>query len=188
MKHTADPPELRDASDATGSAEQSKPKRRRLFFAWLCVALWAGVIWQLGTDDFSFAETGRSLWWPVVEWLIGDVDAATRWRLHVAIRKSAHFIEYGILALLTFRAALLSVTRTSVSRNRLATAGWSSLFVVLALASADEARQAFSPVRTGSPYDVLIDLAGGLIAVVGLVIISRRMRSAGQEAAEPSPL
>lgn len=176
-------PSTERAGDA---GKQSKP-RRRLIFAWLFVALWAGVIWQLGSDDFSFSETGRSMWWPVVEWLIGDIDAATRWRFHVAIRKSAHFIEYGILALLTFRAALLSANRHSVNRNRLATAGWSALFIVLALASADEARQAFSPVRTGSPYDVLIDLAGGSIAVIGLVVISRRMRSAG-EAAEPTAL
>ncbi len=175
------------STESAGDAGK-KPGRRRLVFAWLCVALWAGVIWQLGGDGFSFAETGRSMWWPMVEWLIGDIDAATRWRMHVAIRKSAHFVEYGILALLTFRAALLSVNRNSVNRNRLATAGWSALFIVLALASADEARQAFSTVRSGSPYDVLIDLAGGFIAVAGLVIISRRMRSAEQAAAEPTGL
>ena len=171
------------SSTKSSTTQGSGPRRRRLIFAWLCVVFWAGVIWQLGSDDFSFAQTGRSMWWPMIEWLIGDVDASTRYRVHVAIRKSAHFVEYGILALLTFRAALLSV-----NRNRLATAGWSALFIVLALASADEARQAFSPVRTGSPYDVLIDLAGGCIAVAGVIVISRRMRRAEPATAEPSAL
>ncbi|MFK7898840.1 MAG: VanZ family protein [Myxococcota bacterium] len=167
----------------TASAAQVKTarKRRRLILAWLFVLLWAGVIWQLGTDNFSLAETRESFWWPIVEWMIGDIDAVTRWKAHVWIRKSAHFIEYGILALLTFRAALLSV-----NKNRLATAGWTALFIVLALASADEARQAFSPVRTGSPYDVLIDLSGGVIVVLGLIFISRRMRSEGNTAAAES--
>jgi VanZ family protein len=164
-----------------------------LVIAWLCVVVWAGVIWQLGSDHFSFSETGRSIWWPMVEWLIGDIDAVTRWRIHVWIRKSAHFVEYAILALLAFRAALLSVNHNqnygrSVKHSRLATAGWSALFIVLALASADEARQAFSPVRTGSPYDVLIDLSGGLIAVLGLILISRRMRRSGPTAPEPTAL
>ena len=43
-------------------------------------------------------------------------------------------------------------------------------------ASADEARQAFSDVRTGSPYDVLIDVAGGVVMVLGLLVISKRLR------------
>ena len=48
------------------------------------------------------------------------------------------------------------------------------------LASADEARQALSDARTGSPWDVLIDLTGGVIAVTGVLVISRRMRGAPQ--------
>jgi VanZ family protein len=60
-------------------------------------------------------------------------------------------------------------------RSRFATAGWVALFIVTSLATADEARQAFSPVRTGSPYDILIDVTGGLLAVLGLFLISRRI-------------
>jgi len=67
-------------------------------------------------------------------------------------------------------------TRSAARHTRLATAGWVALFIVTALATADEARQSFSAVRTGSPYDILIDVAGGLLAVLGLIVISRRMR------------
>jgi VanZ family protein len=138
--------------------------------AWTWVVCWATVIWILGGDGFSLAETSRTIS-PWLEFLIGDLDPATRFKIFLAIRKSAHFFEYAILAILTFRAALLAAPR-----NQLATAGWVALFLVATLATADEARQAFSSARSGSPYDVAIDVAGGLIAIVGLILITRRMR------------
>jgi VanZ family protein len=141
-----------------------------MILAWLWVVCWGGMIWVFGGDAFSFSDTNDAIM-PWLDWLTGNLDWRTRYQIFVAIRKSAHLIEYAILALLTFRAALLAARRT-----RLATAGWVALFIVTSLATADEARQAFSPVRTGSPYDILIDVSGGLIAVLGILIISRRMR------------
>jgi len=76
---------------------------------------------------------------------------------------------------LTFRAALAPAPRT-----QLVSSGWTALFIVTSLATADEARQVFSAVRTGSPYDILIDVAGGLLAVLVLLAISRRMHPPGQ--------
>ena len=128
------------------------------------------MIWILGGDGFSLAATSRTIS-PWLEFLIGDLDPATRLKIFLAIRKSAHFFEYAILAILTFRAALLAAPR-----NQLATAGWVALFLVAILATADEARQAFSSARSGSPYDVVIDVTGGLIAIIGLIVITRRMR------------
>ena len=146
-------------------------RRRRIVVAWLLVFVWAGVIWTLGGDDFSMAETSQTLL-PWLEWLLGDLEPRRIYRIYAAIRKSAHVVEYGILAMLTFRAALLAV-----NRNRIATACWAAIFIVAALATADEIRQAFSPVRGGSPYDVLIDIAGGLVALAGTIWISRRFRA-----------
>lgn len=148
---------------------QNRASRRRLL-AWLWVLCWGALIWMLGGDEFSFADTNDQIF-PWLDWLTGDLDYRTRYQILVAIRKSAHFVEYAILALLTFRAALLAA-----SRHRFSTAGWVALFIVTLLATADEARQAFSDVRTGSPYDVLIDVAGGILAVIALLMVSRRMR------------
>ena len=148
-------------------------RRRRIVLAWTWVVLWAGVIWVLGGDGFSDSATRPEL----LEWLrrlFGEFDPQTRRRMLLALRKSAHFVEYAILAVLTFRAALISA-----GRNQLASAAWVALFLVATLATADEARQAFSPVRTGSPYDVLIDIAGGAVAVAGLHLVTRRMRASG---------
>jgi hypothetical protein len=163
-------------NDGIENAESPAPTRptRRTLLAWFLVVCWAGMIWTLGGDSFSFSETSDTIM-PWLDWLTGDLDWRTRYRILVAIRKFAHFIEYAILALLTFRAALLSAAR----HTQLATAGWVALFIVASLATADEARQAFSPVRTGSPYDILIDMAGGLLAVLGVLVISRRMRPPG---------
>lgn len=159
-----DPPPDEQESEKTG-------RRRRIVLAWSFVAAWAGVIWSLGGDDWSLQQTSRTLS-PLMEFLFGDLDGPTKWRIYLAVRKSAHFVEYAILALLTFRAALISAPK-----NRVATAAWIALFLVALVATADEARQAFSSTRTGSPNDVLIDLTGGAVAVAALLLISRRLRA-----------
>ena len=164
----------------SGTPSQLKRRKRRIGFAWALVAIWAAVIWTLGGDDFSLTETSLMIS-PWIEWILGDIDGRTKWKIFLAIRKSAHFVEYAILALLTFRAALISAPR-----NKLATAGWIALFLVTTLATADEARQAFSTARSGSPYDVLIDLTGGAVAVIGLLTIGRRMRPIGASNADSS--
>ncbi len=161
-----------DPKDAVDSVPSKRPLRRRLL-PWLWVVCWATLIWIFGGDSFSFSESGNTIM-PWLDWLTGDLDYRTRYRIYIAIRKSAHFIEYAILAMLTFRASLISASRT-----QLATAAWVALFIVTSLAAADEARQAFSQVRTGSPYDVLIDVTGGLMTVVGLLLITRRLRQSG---------
>lgn len=169
MRRSLSPSDSQESAE--GQAGRRSRSRRRITAAWLLVVAWVGVIWILGGDDFSLQDTSQTMsaW---LSWLIGDLDHRTRYRIYFFARKSAHFLEYAILALLTFRAALLTAPH-----HQLATAGWVALFLVATLATADEARQAFSTARTGSPIDVLIDLAGGLIAVLGIVLISRRMRS-----------
>ena len=147
------------------------PSRRRTLLAWLLVLVWAGVIWQFGSDAYSLDRTSRFLQ-PLINWLLGDVELATRIQIHALVRKSAHFIEYAILALLAFRAALLTAERHQIS-----TACWVALFFVATVAAADEFRQSFSAARTGSPYDVLIDVAGGLVGLLGVLVIMRRVRA-----------
>jgi VanZ family protein len=79
--------------------------------------------------------------------------------LHGALRKTAHVVEYAILALLWHRAlardTALSPALTAAAAFALC-AAWAAL---------DEAHQHFVPSRTGSPYDVAIDMAGALAAL-----------------------
>ena len=104
--------------------------------------------------------------------IFSKLDRQTQYQVIFWVRKTAHLVEYGILALLSFRAALLSA-----GRNRFTTAAWITLFLVAALASADEARQAFSSTRTGSPYDVMLDVLGGSVVILGLLLVLRQVRS-----------
>ncbi|MEZ4290930.1 MAG: VanZ family protein [Myxococcota bacterium] len=60
-----------------------------------------------------------------LDWLIGDMDCRTRYRIYLGARKAAHVVEYAILALLTFRAALITA-----HRRRSATACSAALFIV----------------------------------------------------------
>lgn len=87
--------------------------------------------------------------------------------IHFAIRKTAHVCVYALLSALWFRAW------------RGANPGWRMQWALLALAvcmgtaSADETRQAFTPGRGGSPWDVALDMSGALLAQM---VIAARLR------------
>jgi len=142
------------------------PDARALLWAWLPALLWAVLIWHLGTDDFSAAETSRILV-PLIEWLLPDADVRTRLEVVAFIRKAAHPAVYGVLAGLAYRAATRSISTRTSGRVALAVAP------VLLLAVADEWRQSTSPARTGAGWDVALDMAGGF-AVVALATALER--------------
>jgi VanZ family protein len=75
------------------------------------------------------------------------------------LRKLAHMTEYGLLALLWWRAL-----------GRLAPA----VAITLLYAVSDEFHQSFVDGRHGSPVDVLIDATGVLLAIVAFVAWRRR--------------
>ena len=91
--------------------------------------------------------------------------------VHFITRKLAHFTEYAILGFLAARAFRTSPRPAISSRWFLI-----SLTLVITFALMDEFHQTFVPSRTGSFYDSLIDIAGGLTAL--LVIRRRKAASA----------
>ena len=62
--------------------------------AWLLVALWAALVWWLGTDQFGAAQTSRYLL-PLIDWLWPSATLAQRFALLMAIRKLAHPSVYA---------------------------------------------------------------------------------------------
>ena len=105
---------------------------------WIPVALWAGLIFAL--SSIPSLDSGLGTW-------------------DLVLRKLAHFAEYGVLAVLAYRA---------VGRAP-AAIGIASLYAVT-----DEFHQAFVTGRHGSPVDWLIDTAG---AAVGVLLYARAARA-----------
>jgi VanZ family protein len=86
-------------------------------------------------------------------------------RVVFAIRKSAHFVEYAVLAVLLWHA--LWKPRLGDPRPwSWPLAGFVAVLVAF-YAMTDEIHQMFVPSRQGSAWDVLLDTSGG---VTGLLL------------------
>jgi VanZ family protein len=121
------------------------------------------------TDNFSAEETGSVLG-SILHLIMPSLSGEGFQSLHFLIRKTAHFTEYGILALLLYRAFRYRST-TAWKRS------WAlSAFLIVAIyALSDEYHQTFTALRTGSIYDSLIDIAGGFTALFILWMIKRKI-------------
>jgi VanZ family protein len=104
--------------------------------------------------------------------LLPDITPESLELIHIVIRKIAHLVEYAILALLAQRAF-----RRSDLRGLWLTAG--SLALVAAVAIVDETRQASFATRDGALNDVLLDLAGGALALAGAKLFALYRHSSG---------
>ena len=94
-----------------------------------------------------------------------DISDEALMRIHITVRKTAHFVEYGILALLAARA-FLSSSHIFLRRRWLVLS-----FLLVACASLlDEYHQSFETSRTGTIYDSLVDMAGGTVALALLML------------------
>lgn len=83
------------------------------------------------------------------------------------VRKTIHFSAYGFVGYSLFRAGVYG----SATKQR--AAGF-ALLCVLCLASFDEMRQTTAPNRTGSPWDVMLDMAGATFFVGIAATLSRK--------------
>ena len=127
------------------------------------------LVWTFSGEGFSNSSTSRFIG-PLLAWLFPNLGEAARNHLHFAIRKSGHAAEYCVLALLGYRALRLSFA-LSVRRLRLTV-----LSLVLAVAVADEGHQSEIETRSGSPWDVALDLTGAGLALALLSALQGRGR------------
>jgi VanZ family protein len=133
---------------------------------WLPVIVWMAFINPLNRE-LTTESTSRFLV-PLLQWLFPSADQTTIHLLHIAVRKSVHFINYAFLAFLLFRAF------------RAGRKGWMMGWVIaagvsaLAYAGLDEFMQTMIAGRTGSSYDWLIDSAG-VVCALGILSV-RKMK------------
>ena len=149
-------------------------RRRGRFYAYAPVVLWAVVILFLGSGAGASAQTSRFIK-PFIEFFFPNAAPDTFLLVHGLIRKTAHFVEYGILAFLAARA--FSESSKEVLRNY-----WPlfSLTVVLAVAGVDEANQNLNSSRTGSGWDVALDTTGGLFGLLLFWLFRNRKAGASR--------
>jgi VanZ family protein len=135
---------------------------------WMPVIAWMLLIFAGSSDALSAEHTSRFIV-PFLRWLDPHISMATIAAVHLGLRKLGHLTEYGILAALLWRG--LRGTFTSKTAWILA----AGAFVVTALfAASDEFHQSFVPTRTASPYDVLIDCIGALVAITICLTVGGR--------------
>ncbi len=156
---------------------QTSRKRNQIWLAWSAVVLCIAVIGLFSTDAFSSDETSH-FFRDLLLWLSPDIHWRTARAINLLARKAAHFIEYAVLALLACRAIWISF---ETSLGRIAAL---ALVLVLFVATADETHQAFAPTRGGSPWDVALDVSGGL-AAIAVFLAFRRVSRRGDAAARP---
>jgi VanZ family protein len=140
---------------------------RRFVNCWMPVIAWMVLIFAGSTDALSAEQTSRFLV-PFLRWLDPQISIATIAAIHFTLRKLGHLMEYAILAALLWRG--LRGTLTSTTNPGIA----ALTFVVTAMfAASDEFHQWFVPSRTASPFDVMIDCIGALLAVLLCAVFAR---------------
>ena len=117
--------------------------RRRLLVEWLPVILWAALIFGFSAQpNLRFSNEG-------------GVD--------FVVRKAGHMTEFGVLAVLLWRALRSAATRWPMALAWLLAALY---------AASDEFHESFVGGRHPSPVDVGIDCVGALIGL-GLMAAAR---------------
>ena len=123
------------------------------------------------------------LLYKVISTVAPRIDPAFVELLNEILRKTGHFLGYGILSVLVF-FALKNTNRDRLRRllqrpwgiylRDLWRLEWSFIAVMSALGMAtyDEIHQTFIPSRTGRWQDVVLDSCGGLVVQVIIYFLS----------------
>ena len=133
------------------------------------------VIFGASTGLGSPEHTSRFVR-PILLWLFPHISEDTIDLVHHCVRKTAHCVEYSILAFLIWRVvrASAAVALQRPSRHfRLA------LLLAALYAATDETHQLFVPGREAAVGDVLLDTCGAAVglAVTWCVVRMRKSKS-----------
>jgi VanZ family protein len=160
------------------------------------VLVWLGVIRVESTDMASAADTSSVLY-HVLRVVSPHIDPGFVAWLDEILRKTGHFLGYGILSALVF-LALRNTNRDRVHALLPRTWGihlrdlwrmeWAAIAVLftIATASCDEIHQTFIPSRTGRWQDVVLDTCGAMVVQLILYRLATHALKQHRESA-PQP-
>ena len=134
--------------------------RRGLWFwvyVWFPVLLGIVII-ALESQEFMGADHTSHPLRMLFQFIFGPIGDA-RWDLvHHYIRKSGHFVGYGLIGLAWLRAWWFTLPHSRFLPDALL-----ALLGTALIASCDEWHQSYLPNRTGTPKDVLLDCTGAIV-------------------------
>lgn len=130
---------------------KATPAVRRSIEFGLAIILMAAIVGYVSSDAGSASRLGRLF-------ARLGLDKTTTDQIMAPIRKSIHFLWYGSVGWVAFRAGLATNPPRAV---------FSGLATTLVFACFDEFRQSMESSRTGSIWDVALDTAGA-VAFVGV--------------------
>jgi VanZ family protein len=179
-----------------------KPSARNLGKNWWPSVVWLGIIRLESTDTASSTNT---LGWlhTVLVFLFPHISGGLVWTLNEILRKTGHFMGYGILGVLVFFA------QRYTNRDRLSPLlprrwgtclhdlwrmewVWISVGVAVITASLDEIHQSFIPSRSGRWQDVVLDACGAAVLQIiiyffSLGALNRKRKRVGQPEFSSTP-
>jgi VanZ family protein len=141
---------------------QAAPRLPTLWLrAWLpvlaCLLVFAFESTPWGGADHTSTPLRR-----IAESLFG-FDRLAYWEpVHFAIRKTGHFMGYGLFSLVCFRAFRIIQRQPARRLSDRLTAHGLAIAATFLIASADEFHQTFLPNRNGCFSDVLLDTSGAV--------------------------
>lgn len=147
-------------------------RRGPLFWLWTWLPVVIGIaVIVLESTEFMGADHTSGPLRALVQAIFGPISNAHWETVHHYIRKSGHFVGYGLIGLAWLRAWWMTLPHSKF----LADASLALLGTAV-IASADEYHQAFLPNRTSSPWDVLLDCCGALTLQLLVYIFMRLVR------------
>ncbi len=161
-----------------------KPSFKMLLRNWWPVLVWLGIL-RIESTDLASATHTSGLLYAILSHLVRHINPQLVETLDAVLRKTGHFVGYGILGALVFYA-LRNTNRDRIQpflmrrwgfylrdfwRAEWATLG---LLVTVITASLDEIHQSFIPSRTGALQDVVLDTCGAVVLQIVIYVFSVR--------------
>ncbi len=137
---------------------------------WVPATLAVAMITIESTAVMSAENTSH---WLLPIWVrfFGSISAAHWAEVHHFIRKTGHFLGYGLVSLSFFHGWRTSLHVEDGIQRLWHQASVLALFFTLLVASADEYHQTFLPGRQGMPQDVGLDMCGAVAAQLAVLAL-----------------
>lgn len=138
---------------------------KRKIISWILLIIWMIFIYFMSSQPSTVSDSQSGTVIILLSNIGIDMNGLFGQLANFIVRKSAHFIEYMILALLVFNVLSIYFNIKKVAII--------TISIVFIYACSDEIHQLFVPGRQGALRDVIIDTCGGTTMVlIKLLIIN----------------